>query len=270
MEQRELIERGDANLVAYLRHVASAAVGGAVSEPPGTLLFAGGHNSPGAYTNGVIRTAPAAAPPPLTVLDAAARFFGPRRRGFAVWIRGDRDADLEAMARSQGLWQRPPQQGNPGVAIDHAPTDVRAPAGVEIRRVDDEQGRRDYLAVVAAGYGVAEVGLPLAEAILFSVTSLTSPDVAVFVAYRDGAPVAGTMVYVAAGAAGLYWAATVPAERGRRLGRTTFRCAWAAGFAMGATCAVAQASAVGTPIWERMGFRVVTHYRRYLAGPPQR
>lgn len=268
MDQRELTARGDANLVAYLRHVAGTAAGGAVAEPPGMLLFAGGHNHPGPYTNGVIRTgAPGASA--STVLADAEAFFGPRNRGFAVWIRGDGDADLEAVARSRRLWQRPPVEGNPGIAVDRPPDDEPTPDGVEIRRIDSEQGCRDYLTVVAAGYGVADAGLPMAEAVLFSLASLDVPNVAVFVAYRVGAPVAGTMVYLAAGAAGLYWAAVVPTERGRRLGRATFRSAWAAGFAMGATCAVGQASAVGAPIWVRMGFQVVTHYRRYLASPPR-
>jgi len=266
VNQRELGERGHANLVAYLRHIASTATGGAVAEPPGMLLFAGGHNSPGAYTNGVIRTG-AAVPPASTVFAAAESFFGPRRRGFAVWVRGDGDADLETTARSRGLWQRPPPEGNPGVAIDHPPADEPPPAGVEVRRIDTDTGRRDYLSVVAAGYGLGALGLPLAEAVLFSLASLRSPSVDVFVAYRDGAPVAGTMVYLAAGTAGLYWVATVPAERGRRLGSATFRSAWAAGFANGATCAVAQASVLGAPIYLGLGFRVVTRYRRYLAAP---
>lgn len=269
MDRRELIERGDASLVAYLRHLARTATGGAFAEPPGLLLFAGGHNYPGTYTNGVIRTGSEAAAGPA-VLAAAEEFFGPRRRGYAVWVRGGADADLEAAARAAGLWQRPPVEGNPGIAIDRPPGDEPSPRGVEIRRVDSETGRRDYLTVVAAGYGVGDAGLSMAEVILFSLASLDSPEVAVFVAYRDGTPVAGTMVHVTTGAAGLYWAATVPQERGRGFGRATFRSAWEAGFAMGATCAVAQASAVGTRVWVRMGFQVVTHYRRYLASPPRR
>ncbi len=239
-----------------------------MAEPSGLLLFAGGHRAPGAYTNGVIRTS-RAAPGGDAVLAAANSFFASLHRGFAVWVRGDSDADLEASARAAGLWQRPPMGGNPGIAVTHPPDDQPPPAGVQIRHIHDEQGYRDYLMVVASAYGVAEVGPALAEAILFSIASLRSPDVAVFVAYADGVPLAGTMVYVAAGAAGLYWAATVPQERGRRVGRATFRAAWAAGFAMGATCAVSQASAVGAPNWIEMGFEVVTHYRRYLARPPK-
>lgn len=268
MDRRELRERGDANLVAYLRHVAITADGGAVAERQGTLLFAGGHNHPGPYTNGVIRTG-TASPPATAVLAAGEAFFGPRRRGYAVWVRGDADADLEAAARSAGLWQRPPLEGNPGIAIDRPPAEAPSPPGVEIARVHSDTGCQDYLRVVAASYGVDDAGLAIAEQIFFSLASLDAPQVAVFVAYRDGAPVAGAMVYVAAGAAGLYWGVTVPAERGRGLGRAICRSVVEAGFAMGARCAVAQSSAVGTPIWVRMGFEVVTHYRRYLAAPPR-
>lgn len=269
VDRRELIERGDANLVAYLRHVARTATGGSVAEPPGLLLFAGGHNHPGAYINGVIRDgvpAPAAA----EVLSSARDFFGPRGRGFAVWVREHADADLDKAARAAGLWRRPPAAGNPGVATDRPLPAEHPPAGVEIRRAEDPAARRDYLRVVASAYGVADVGIPMAEAILFSLASLDAPEVAVFVAYRDGRPVSGAMTYVAAGAAGLYWLATVPSARGGRLGHSTLAAACGAGFAMGARCASAQSSAVGTPILTGMGFDVVTHYRRYLAPPPGR
>jgi GNAT superfamily N-acetyltransferase len=263
----ELIERGDANLVAYLRHLACTAKGGGVSEDDGLLLFAGGHNYPGTYTNGAIRTNAGVAPAEL--IERATAFFAPRRRGYAVWVRDHADADLEEAVRAAGFWQRPPVEGNPGIAIDH-PLPERPPLpGTEIRRVADEQGRRDYLRVIATGYEVGDVPDELAEAILFSLKSLDDPRVAVFVAYVDDKPVSGCMVFVECGSAGLQWGSTLPEARGTGLGKATFLAACNAGFDMGATCATGQSSAQGTPIWLRMGFEVVTHYRRYLAPPPR-
>jgi len=269
VDTAELLERGDANLAAYLAHVARTGGTGAVGGRPGLLLFAGAHNYPGTYTNGVIRTGSGSAPVPAAeVLRDAADFFRPLRRGYALWVRAHCDADLEAAAAAAGLWQRPPAAGNPGIVIEHPVPREPIPPGVELCQVVDRSGHEDYLRVVAAAYGVEQLPLPMAEAILFSRESLAAPEVAAFVVYRQGEPVAGCMSYVAAGAAGLLWAATIPAARGAGLVHVAVRAACEAGFAMGARCATAQASALGMPLWMRRGFRVVTHYRRYLARPP--
>lgn len=270
MDTAELLERGDANLAAYLAHLARASGSGAVGGGPGLLLFAGAHNYPGAYTNGAIRTGTAddlPLVPAADVLRQAAEFFGDRRRGYALWVRAHCDADLDAAARAAGLWQRPPLEGNPGIAIERPVPKAAAPTGVALRQVVDVGGREDYLRVVAAAYGVGELPLATVEAILFSRESLLAPEVAAFVVYRRQEPVAGCMAYVAAGAAGLLWSATVPWARGAGLVHLAVRAACDAGFAMGARCATAQASVQGTPLWLRRGFRVVTHYRRYLARP---
>lgn len=201
------------------------------------------------------------------LLDLAGGFFKGRRRGFVLWVRDHADADLDGYARSAGLWPRPPVDGNPGIAIDHRLPDRPIPADVELRRVVDETDRRDYLKVVAAGYNIGDVPVEMAETVLFSLASLAVPEVAAFVAYRDGQPLSACMAYVSDGSAGLQWCATLPAARGAGLGKTTFAAACNAGFAMGAECATGQGSELGTPIWVRMGFQVVTRYRRYLARP---
>lgn len=269
MDRQELIRRGDANLVAYLRHLATTSTGGEVLERDGLLLFAGAHNYPGAYTNGAIRLGTEHSDATADI-GAASRFFDARRRGFALWVRGDADADLDRAAAAAGLWPRPPVEGNPGIAIDHPLPDPVLPAGTTLRRVCDDAGARAYLDVVAAGYGVAEAPLEVTETILFSLASLQSPQVAAFLASAGDEAVAGCMTYVAAGAGGLQWAATRPALRGGGLGTAVFVAACNAGFEMGATCATGQSSALGTPIWVRLGFEVVTRYRRYLARPGSR
>ena len=259
---------GDANLASYLRHVAHTSDGGSVSERPGITLFAGAHNYPGAYTNGVIRTADPTVASPANVLEAAQAFFRPLRRGYAVWVRTHADADLEAACLDAGMWIRPPEIGLPGVAIDRAIEMPSYDSDVRMERIVDDQGRRDYLHVVSAGWNVDAMPVPLQEKVLFSLASLDSPQVAVYVAYLDDQPASGCMTYVSDGCAGLYWASTLPSARGKGLAKATFAAACRDGFDMGAQVATAQASAVGAPIWQRLGFEVVTHYKRYLAKPP--
>lgn len=263
----DLISMGDANLVSYLRHVAVTSDGGGINVSDGVLAFAGGHNYPGAFTNGVMRTGASAAASPEQVIATADELFNPLRRGYAVWVRTHLDSDLEAACVAAGLWCRPPEEGLPAIATAGRVAAVPVPPGTEIRPVEDDAGRRDFLSVVAAGWNVGDMPFELQERVLFSTTSLESPSVAMVLAYVDGIPLSGSMAYQGGGAAGMYWSATLPAARGRGLGLATMSAAAQAGFALGATCLTGQASAAGTPLWERLGFQVTTHYKRYLAKP---
>jgi GNAT superfamily N-acetyltransferase len=264
VEKRERARLSDRNILAYQRHVTLTAKGGELLDEDGLLLFAGAHNYPGTFTNGVMRSDDGV--PPEEVFRRADAFFGPRRRGFALWIRGDADADLEAAARAAGLWPRPPAEGNPGLVVDHPP-----PAGgrpdLDVRAVADEVGRRHFLRIVGDAYGMDGAPTELVEAVMFSLESLAAPTVTVFLGYHEGVPVSGCMVFLDEGVAGLYWAATLPQARGRGLGTACFLAAWDAGFRAGATYAAAMGSAMGAPLWVGLGFEVVTRYRRYLARP---
>src|SRR6266480_7064350 len=93
----ELTEASDRSLAEFLAHVARTSSGGAVRQDDGMLLFAGGHNYPGAYTNGVMRLSADVAPARL--LARADDFFGPLRRGYVVWVRDHADGDLKDVVR---------------------------------------------------------------------------------------------------------------------------------------------------------------------------
>ena len=108
----------------------------------------------------------------------------------------------------------------------------------------------------------------LAAGIFFSPTSVLAENVSAFLATLDGRPAAGAMAVVAAGVAGLFWAATVPWARGRGLGAACARLATRGGFELGAGMAALQASQMGTAMWRALGFGEITRYRRFLASPP--
>jgi GNAT superfamily N-acetyltransferase len=266
MDDAELRTRGDENLAEYLLHLARSSTGGAALRVDGAVLFAGGHRYPGTYTNGVLRTADSLAPGEL--LELADDFFRPMRRGYMLWVRDHADADLEAFARDRGLWLRPPEQGNPGLAVDHPlPATGPLPDGVELRLVTDERARDDYVNVVLAGYGFTDVPPDLRDVLTCSRASLDDARVTAFVAYDRDRPVAVAQSFLAAGSAGVQWVASMPEARSRGLGSACYAAACNAGFAQGAECSTAQSSVMGTPRWLRLGCRVVTHYRRYFRPP---
>ena len=235
-------------------------------DEDGVLLFAGGHNYPGTYTNGVIRTDGGVAP--ADVLERASAFFRPLRRGYAVWVRDHADADLDEAVREAGLWARPPVEGIPALAVDAPLGDVPSAPGLSIHPADDDEGRREYLRVVAEGYDLGGIDDSLAAAIFCSVESLRAPEVLVLVGRAEGAPVSAALAHIVDGDASIQWTATVPGARGRGFGRALFAAACAGAFARGARIVTAQSSAAGTPLWTSLGFRPVTRYRRYLARPP--
>lgn len=255
----------DLNLGAYLAHAARRAPGGAVAEGDGLVLYAGSHRNPGPYINGLFRLD--AGVPPAEALERADAFFAPRKRGYAVWVRDHADADLEAEVRAAGFWQRPPAEGQPGIAIDR-PIPPRQLDGVDIRRVADEQSARDFLHVVGDAWGMAGSPPELVWAQFLHPRALLAPEVGAFVVYVEGSmPAAASMNFVRHETAGLYWVARAQAARGRGLGAAAAIASLNAGFKMGARIAIAQSSMRGTPLWISLGFEVITRYRRYVVRP---
>ena len=261
--------RGDLNLVSYLRHLASTVRDGSYDDSGGVLTFAGGHAYPGTYTNGVIRINNDVSA--QEVLARAENFFRPLKRGYAVWIRGHADTDLEAAAQSAQMFQRPPAEGNPAIAYTGAPIPMpQLDSDVVLQRVDSAATRRQYLEVILEGYGVGQLPLDLAETVMFNLASVDDPRVAAYIASIDGVALSGCMAYTQDGTSGLQWGATLPDARGRGLGKATFIAANNAAInEFGADLIVGQASQMGVPLWVSLGFEVVTHYRRYLAKPPK-
>ena len=261
------VELADLNLAASLRHFAEHAPGGEARQDDGLVLFAGGHNYPGAYCNGVLRLD--AATGPAAVLEAARSFFVPRRHGYAVWIRGHADADLEEEARRQGFFQRPPPEGMPGMVLSGEPPEQPSPPpGARIDPIGDPGAAAEYLGVVADAYGMAEAPAELAAGLFFEPASVLGENVHAVLATVEGRPAAGAMAIVSDGVAGLYWVATAHWARGRGLGAACAARATHGGLELGANMAALQASQMGTEMWRSLGFVEVTRYRRYLAPAP--
>lgn len=264
MDRGELLAAGDRNLAATLRHFARAAPGAASNFDGRLLLVSMSASWPGPYHNAALRLDASLAPD--EVLSRAKEFFSDRCAGYCVWIAGHADSDLEERALAVGYAQISPG-GAPRMAIEHPLDPGDPPPGVVLEEVVDDSGKADYLEVTVDAYRDSFLPRDAAEAQLGTLKALCAPRVRAVVAREKGRPVAAAMTVLSDRVSGIQFVGTVFGERGRGLGELCTRWAVNAGFELGATACVLEASDQGEPLYLRLGFVEVSRYR-WCFGPP--
>jgi len=252
----------DANLVESLREAARWQRGARLVEADGLLLARGSTSFPVGLSNAMARLDPAV--PAREVIARGREFFGAEGRAFTLWVRGEPDADLEAAAEA-GKLLRISETPTPWMVLRERLPDAPPPAGVRVELVSDEAALRDVVRVSQAAW--APVGLPPAEtaALLARPERMLAPQLVWVLAHLDGQPVASAMALLSHGVAGVYWVSTVPEARRRGLAELVTRAVGNAGFDAGMRVAALQASAMGHPVYLRMGYQTVSYTRWYLA-----
>jgi GNAT superfamily N-acetyltransferase len=258
-----VVDRVHLNLTDSSRQLFELDPDATVEAGPGWVFGAGSPEHP-VISNAAFRNDDA--------LDAdefvarAKSFFAKRGRGFSVWVRGDQeeDRDLLAAVEAAGLQFI---YGMPEMVL-RAPVEAPPlPAGAEIRKLTAVEQVDDYWEIAAASY--ASLGFP--PEVFGSYgnrSSLLAENVAAFLAYLDGEPVSIAMTILSHGVAGIYWVGSLERARGKGLGEATTAAATNAGFELGAGLASLQASPMGKPIYERMGYETLFEYRLYMSVPP--
>ena len=256
-------ERVHLNLIDSSRQLFELDSGAAVEANEGWLFGAGSPPHP------VISNAAFRIDDELDAEELIARakgFFDARGRGFSLWIRGDQseDRDLVAAAASAGLdliYEMPEM-------VLRAPAEVPSlPPEAELRRLTASEQAGDYWRIAAAAY--ASLGFPPETFGGYSDhTGLLAENVVAFIAHLDGEPVSIAMTIVSHGVAGIYWVGSLDQARGKGLGRAVTAAATNAGFELGAEIASLQASPMGKPIYEAMGYETLFDYRLFMSPAP--
>jgi ribosomal protein S18 acetylase RimI-like enzyme len=186
-----------------------------------------------------------------------------RARGdrFAVNLRRDVDDEHLATVLGLGLQQLTPAPWMPGMVLHPvpAPGGTPAPTELEIREVADTDGVADHRAAAAGGFDLPEDWL----ASLITVELARHPDAALYAGYVDGRPVVAGLGIRSGRTIGVYNVATLPDQRGRGYGAAMTMRVVDDGVRAGCDVAVLQASEMGRPIYERLGFRTVVEYVGY-------
>jgi GNAT superfamily N-acetyltransferase len=249
----------EANLVEWWRSMASHP-GGVVVDDPDLFFFSTG--VPIAFFNGVVRAH-------LDPEQADARIESIKGRLAdchvpGTWSLGlaSRPTDLKQRLLAHGFTEagEVPAMGMDLRALDAA--QFPAPPEVTIERVRDQEQFQTWGHTLLAGFGLLAYSEPFSA--LFSPTDLRDDAPSRnYLARLAGEPVATLQMLFAAGVAGLYSIATVPQARGQGIGAAITVAALCDAHALGYRIGVLQASAMGAPIYQRVGFAEHFRYREY-------
>ena len=258
MTNDELVALEHENWIAYLTGVVTCTDGADVTRVDGVVTILTG--LPFDWFNQVLTEHEAA-----TADGVLAGLRRARERGgdFVVRLREGIDDQYIPTLIDAGMRPAAAQTSIPGMVIfpidDQAITAQVAPE-LEIRRVTDAAGLDAHRRVVTAGFGShPSVALGTACADL-----LGRPEVVVYVGHLAGDPVVSGLGWRTGRTIGVYSIATVESARRHGYGATMTARVVADGVDAGCDVAVLQASEMGRPIYERLGFRTAVTYAAYV------
>ena len=185
-------------------------------------------------------------------LQAGLAWIRERDLPYRAWIDEGRAPGLSEVAIAEGLV--PDEEPYPGMVLHPVPEPPSPAAGVVIEAVSTA-GLDEHLAVRVADGLRAD----LAER-LFSASFSADPDVEFFTARLDGRPVGASIAIRSDDVCGIYAVGTLEHARRRGVGTAATWACVAAGTSWGCDIIVLQASDMGLPIYEAMGFRTVVEY----------
>lgn len=229
-----------------------------VHEDRGVTWFATG--LPDSLFNGVMTARLAPEDVGRRVDDLLAGF---RKRGLPLeWTVGSSTVppDLGSHLQAKGLTH---VLVVPGMAMDLAQLpDEPLPRDLTIDRVENRGDLEAFLRVFAATFEIDEALLPRLVTVRVGLPSNLENSIAL-VGRLDGRPVASAEVFVSAGVAGLYSVGTLPAARGRGLGRAMTVAALGEARDRGYRVGALQGTEMGVPVYRRLGFREHSRFEIY-------
>jgi GNAT superfamily N-acetyltransferase len=154
-----------------------------------------------------------------------------------------------------------------GIELQAVASDRPLPPGLHIARVDSPETLRTYLHTLVIGSGFPA---PLLEPLLNIEQGAPPPpgaELRRYLGLLDGKPVAASAMVLHAGMAGIYAVATLPEARRQGIGGAMtwhpLREAFEGGYRVG----VLQASTMGYPVYQKLGFEIAFLFDMYVWQP---
>lgn len=238
----EAVEAIDANFRAWLPFIVLN--GGSIEEVHGCLRWRSATNLP--LFNGVIGEP--TSQDPTAQLDEILEPFD--ANGISVLWVSRRPEVMDEALRQRGF----ELEKNLAMNVDLADVVVPpAPEGVELRQVDDDPvllRAAVEISMLTLGMGPAFV-----DPMLALVQAIPERDrICYLLALVDGVPAATSLLSLAEGVAGIYNVGTLEGYRGKGLGTLVTAAALEAGRGAGYKVGTLHASAMGEPVYRRLGF----------------
>ena len=257
MTYDELAALEHENWIAYVTGVASCTSRATVTRAGGVLTLVTG--LPMDWFNQILIEQEDATPAAVLAGVAEARERG---HPFVVRLREGIDDRYIPTLTQAGLAATGQETSTPGMVafpVDHDAIAEHAAPELEIRRVTDAAGIDAHRRAVTAGFGSD----PVVAVETVCPSLLDRPECVVYVGDADGDPVVSGLGWRTRRTIGVFSIATIESARRRGYGAAMTARVVADGVAANCDVAALQASEMGRPIYERLGFRTVVRYAAY-------
>ena len=253
----EDLARCDGNYFEAWRSIGRLSGGGEVREFDGVTIVATGPRIEWANIAFITRQLA----DPLASIAAIQAFFDSRGAPFIVRLREGVDPATEAALIASGIAY---SDTVPGMFLANA-RELVAPQvpGLSVERVTGPAQMGEWLHVVSESFGLPRD----AADTFFGPRYFHEPGIENYLGSAEGTAVATSTLLVSHGISGVHNVGTLASHRRRGIGEALTAHAVRRGVELGCPSASLQASEMGRPIYERMGFKVAAPYRTFLRRP---
>jgi N-acetylglutamate synthase len=190
------------------------------------------------------------------------RFFGKENVPWEIVTTSENSARLGQLAVQKNLFKT---EQSPAMILDLLPEWTPIPPKVlSIREVKSADDVFTFLKTSDAGFGAPPGTLSALKAGITTNEAVSNRGVA-YLGYVRGKPVATSLRFTTSDIAGIYSVSVLPEFRRRGFGEAMTWRAAVDGLEEGCTRSCLQATAMGFPVYEKMGYRVVEKYQIWWA-----
>ena len=251
MSDLQRSERG--NLIETFEVITAAQPNGVVRREGGVLTIASG--LPMSLFNQIFIESESASP---TAVAEAVALMRERGAPWVLTLATGLDDRFPSVAVDLGL-VLDPGKGFPGMAVSPIPAPGPEPAGLDIRRVAGAS-LPDHANVIERGFGLDRT---IIDAVVSDAVA-ADPRFAFYVGYVDGVAAVSGLGVRTDDTIGVFNIATLEEARRRGYGAAITRRILIDGALLGCTIGTLQASDMGRPVYEAIGFRTVASYVGYV------